>query len=93
MMLIATENLGRITLELKFQRINLLRPRQRILGLYLIGEGVWLKPSRRRITFIFLFSLEATNLEPLPSLEDLDNTVFGAERKKGLSVVGKKARV
>ena len=44
MMLIATENLGRTTLELKFQRISLLRPRERILGLYLIGEGVWLKP-------------------------------------------------
>ena len=40
MMLIAAENLGRITLELKLQRVNLLRPRERILGLCLIGEGV-----------------------------------------------------
>lgn len=40
MMLIATENLGRTILELKLQRVSLLRPRERILGLYLIGEGV-----------------------------------------------------
>uniref|UniRef100_A0A8D0QC64 Mitogen-activated protein kinase kinase kinase 2 n=1 Tax=Sus scrofa TaxID=9823 RepID=A0A8D0QC64_PIG len=33
-----------------------------------------------------------TNLEPLPSLEDLDNTVFGAERKKRLSIVGPTSR-
>lgn len=52
-----------------------------------------IKTLKEKIAFIFLFSLQATNLEPLPSLEDLDNTVFGAERKKGLSVVGKKASV
>ncbi|MXQ80482.1 mitogen-activated protein kinase kinase kinase 2 [Bos indicus] len=45
-----------------------------------------------KILLVINGSAQATNLEPLPSLEDLDNTVFGAERKKGLSVVGPTSR-
>ncbi|XP_036713095.1 mitogen-activated protein kinase kinase kinase 2 isoform X2 [Balaenoptera musculus] len=45
-----------------------------------------------KILLVINGSTQATNLEPLPSLEDLDNTVFGAERKKRLSVVGPTSR-
>ncbi|KAM9085868.1 mitogen-activated protein kinase kinase kinase 2 isoform 2-T4 [Megaptera novaeangliae] len=45
-----------------------------------------------KILLVINGSAQATNLEPLPSLEDLDNTVFGAERKKRLSVVGPTSR-
>lgn len=35
-------------------------------------------------------SPSVNNVEPLPSLEDLDNTVFGVtDRKRRLSVIGK----
>lgn len=37
MKLIETENLGRITLELKFQRVDLLRPTNNIEYL----DGIW----------------------------------------------------
>ncbi|XP_004276908.1 mitogen-activated protein kinase kinase kinase 2 isoform X1 [Orcinus orca] len=45
-----------------------------------------------KILLVINGSTQATNLEPLPSLEDLDNTVFGAERKKRLSIVGPTSR-
>ncbi|XP_045154258.1 mitogen-activated protein kinase kinase kinase 2 [Echinops telfairi] len=45
-----------------------------------------------KILLVVNGSTQATNLEPLPSLEDLDNTVFGAERKKRLSVIGPTSR-
>lgn len=82
-------------LELKFQRIDLVRPinNTEYLGCIWQGKGFCLKPQRGRIALIILFPLQATNLEPLPSLEDLDNTVFGAERKKRLSMIGKNASV
>nr|XP_003478671.2 mitogen-activated protein kinase kinase kinase 2 [Cavia porcellus] len=41
-----------------------------------------------KILLVINGSTQATNLEPLPSLEDLDNTVFGGERKKRLSIIG-----
>ncbi|KFO27593.1 Mitogen-activated protein kinase kinase kinase 2, partial [Fukomys damarensis] len=40
-----------------------------------------------KILLVINGSTQATNLEPLPSLEDLDNTVFGGERKKRLSII------
>ncbi|XP_034864135.1 mitogen-activated protein kinase kinase kinase 2 isoform X2 [Mirounga leonina] len=45
-----------------------------------------------KILLVINGSTQATNLEPLPSLEDLDNTVFGAERKKRLSIIGPTSR-
>ncbi|XP_027444226.1 mitogen-activated protein kinase kinase kinase 2 isoform X2 [Callorhinus ursinus] len=45
-----------------------------------------------KILLVINGSTQATNLEPLPSLEDLDNTVFGAERKKRLSLIGPTSR-
>ncbi|XP_007954588.2 mitogen-activated protein kinase kinase kinase 2 [Orycteropus afer afer] len=45
-----------------------------------------------KILLVVNGSTQATNLEPLPSLEDLDNIVFGAERKKRLSVIGPTSR-
>ncbi|XP_025784437.1 mitogen-activated protein kinase kinase kinase 2 [Puma concolor] len=45
-----------------------------------------------KILLVINGSTQAANLEPLPSLEDLDNTVFGAERKKRLSIIGPTSR-
>ncbi|KAB1279165.1 Mitogen-activated protein kinase kinase kinase 2 [Camelus dromedarius] len=45
-----------------------------------------------KILLVINGSSQAANLEPLPSLEDLDNTVFGAERKKRLSIIGPTSR-
>ncbi|KAF6361785.1 mitogen-activated protein kinase kinase kinase 2 [Rhinolophus ferrumequinum] len=45
-----------------------------------------------KILLVVNGSTQAANLEPLPSLEDLDNTVFGAERKKRLSITGPTSR-
>lgn len=94
MKLIETDNLERIMLELKFQREDLIKAHK----LYKMvctwqGRGFCLKPQGGRIALTVFSPLQATNLEPLPSLEDLDNTVFGAERKKRLSIIGKKAGV
>ncbi|XP_041516575.1 mitogen-activated protein kinase kinase kinase 2 isoform X2 [Microtus oregoni] len=41
-----------------------------------------------KILLVMNGSTQATNLEPSPSSEDLNNTQLGAERKKRLSVVG-----
>lgn len=87
MKLIETDNLERIMLELKFQKEDLIKV------CTWQGRGFCLKPQGGRIALIVFSPLQATNLEPLPSLEDLDNTVFGAERKKRLSIIGKKAGV
>uniref|UniRef100_A0A673SRH0 mitogen-activated protein kinase kinase kinase n=1 Tax=Suricata suricatta TaxID=37032 RepID=A0A673SRH0_SURSU len=45
-----------------------------------------------KILLVINGSTQATNLEPLASLEDLDDTVFGAERKKRLSIIGPTSR-
>ncbi|XP_016057202.1 PREDICTED: mitogen-activated protein kinase kinase kinase 2 isoform X3 [Miniopterus natalensis] len=45
-----------------------------------------------KILLVINGSAQATNLEPLPSLDHSDNTVFEAERKKRLSVLGPTSR-
>ncbi|XP_036995749.1 mitogen-activated protein kinase kinase kinase 2 isoform X3 [Artibeus jamaicensis] len=45
-----------------------------------------------KILLVINGSTQATNLEPLPLLDDLDNTVCGAERKKRLPIIGPTSR-
>lgn len=45
-----------------------------------------------KILLVINGNVQATTVEPLTSLEDLDNTVFGAERKKRLSMIGSTSR-
>ncbi|ELW62212.1 Mitogen-activated protein kinase kinase kinase 2, partial [Tupaia chinensis] len=51
----------------------------------LLDRSVHMKSLK--ILLVLNGGTQAGNLEPLPSLDDLDNTVFGAERKKRLSVI------
>ncbi|XP_036176181.1 mitogen-activated protein kinase kinase kinase 2 isoform X2 [Myotis myotis] len=56
----------------------------------LLDRSVHMKSLK--ILLVVNGSTQATNVEPLPSLDDLDNTVFEAERKKRLSVIGSTSR-
>ncbi|KAK1337039.1 hypothetical protein QTO34_003084 [Cnephaeus nilssonii] len=56
----------------------------------LLDRSVHMKSLK--ILLVVNGSTQATNLEPSPSLDDLDNTVFEAERKKRLSVIGSTSR-
>ncbi|ELK32872.1 Mitogen-activated protein kinase kinase kinase 2 [Myotis davidii] len=56
----------------------------------LLDRSVHMKSLK--ILLVVNGSTQATNVEPMPSLDDLDNTVFEAERKKRLSVIGSTSR-
>ncbi|XP_035879592.1 mitogen-activated protein kinase kinase kinase 2 isoform X3 [Phyllostomus discolor] len=56
----------------------------------LLDRSVHMKSLK--ILLVINGSTQATNLEPLSSLDDLDNTVFGAEKKKRHPIIGPTSR-